>query len=131
MFVLNVLSLCKNNMDKAKKQAFSQSYQNFSTCLKEKQVENLTYEDIMKLYNITNTALETYFANLKNPKIPKGTRDSDPLQMSIKSKAIQMIKDVYIKHGAVEIDTPVFELKETLLGKYGEEGGKLIYDLED
>lgn len=42
-----------------------------------------------------------------------------------------MIKDVYIKHGAVEIDTPVFELKETLLGKYGEEGGKLIYDLED
>lgn len=42
-----------------------------------------------------------------------------------------MIKDIYIKHGAVEIDTPVFELKETLLGKYGEEGGKLIYDLED
>lgn len=31
----------------------------------------------------------------------------------------------------MEIDTPVFELKETLLGKYGEEGGKLIYDLAD
>jgi histidyl-tRNA synthetase len=31
----------------------------------------------------------------------------------------------------LEIDTPIFELKETLLGKYGEEGGKLIYDLED
>ena len=42
-----------------------------------------------------------------------------------------MIKNVYKQHGAVEIDTPVFELKETLLGKYGEEGGKLIYDLED
>ena len=33
-------------------------------------------------------------------------------------------------HGAQEIDTPVFELKETLMGKYGEES-KLIYDLED
>lgn len=51
--------------------------------------------------------------------------------MAIKQKAIEMIKDVYKQHGAVEIDTPVFELKETLLGKYGEEGGKLIYDLED
>ncbi len=51
--------------------------------------------------------------------------------MSIKSKAISIIKDIYKKHGAVEIDTPVFELKEILLGKYGEEGGKLIYDLED
>ncbi len=35
-----------------------------------------------------------------------------------------------MKHGAVELDTPVFELKETLTGKYGEES-KLIYDLED
>jgi histidyl-tRNA synthetase len=42
-----------------------------------------------------------------------------------------MIKTIFKAHGAVEIDTPVFELKETLMGKYGEEGGKLIYDLED
>lgn len=34
-------------------------------------------------------------------------------------------------HGAVEIDTPVFELRETLMGKYGEEGGKLVYDVND
>jgi histidyl-tRNA synthetase len=38
---------------------------------------------------------------------------------------------VFEAHGAVEIDTPVFELRETLLGKYGEEGGKLVYDLDD
>ena len=51
--------------------------------------------------------------------------------MAIKNIAIDKIKQIYRKHGAVEIDTPVFELKSTLLGKYGEEGGKLIYDLED
>lgn len=51
--------------------------------------------------------------------------------MAIKSKVIDTIKEIYKQHGAAEIDTPIFELKETLLGKYGEEGGKLIYDLED
>lgn len=51
--------------------------------------------------------------------------------MAIKSKVIQTIRQIYKEHGASEIDTPIFELKETLLGKYGEEGGKLIYDLED
>lgn len=40
-------------------------------------------------------------------------------------------QDVFKLHGAKEIDTPVFELRETLMGKYGEEGGKLIYDLAD
>lgn len=51
--------------------------------------------------------------------------------MAIKGKVIQTIRQIYKEHGASEIDTPIFELKETLLGKYGEEGGKLIYDLED
>jgi histidyl-tRNA synthetase len=51
--------------------------------------------------------------------------------MKVKQKAINDIKDIFKSHGAQEIDTPVFEQKETLLGKYGEEGGKLIYDLED
>ncbi len=44
--------------------------------------------------------------------------------------ALQRIREVFESHGAVEIDTPVFELKETLTGKYGEDS-KLIYDLED
>ena len=66
----------------------------------------------------------------RKPKIPKGTRDMDPLQMSIRNKAMDAIKKTYLKHGAVEIDTPVFELKETLMGKYGEDS-KLIYDLQD
>lgn len=50
--------------------------------------------------------------------------------MAVKERAFLAIKGVFKKHGAVEIDTPVFELRETLTGKYGEES-KLIYDLED
>ena len=50
--------------------------------------------------------------------------------MAIREKAFSIIKGVFKRHGATEIDTPVFELKETLMGKYGEES-KLIYDLED
>lgn len=53
-----------------------------------------------------------------------------PLQMAIRERAFTIIKGVFKAHGAQEIDTPVFELKETLTGKYGEES-KLIYDLED
>lgn len=51
--------------------------------------------------------------------------------MCVKNRATDFIRKIYRKHGAVEIDTPVFELKETLMGKYGEEGGKLIYDIKD
>ncbi|EGR34186.1 hypothetical protein IMG5_021010 [Ichthyophthirius multifiliis] len=66
----------------------------------------------------------------RKPKIPKGTRDFTPLQMAIRRKAFQIIQETFLKHGAVEIDTPVFELKETLTGKYGNDS-KLIYDLDD
>ena len=64
------------------------------------------------------------------PKCAKGTRDMTPLQMAIREKAFEKIRGIFFKHGACEIDTPVFELKETLTGKYGEDS-KLIYDLQD
>jgi histidyl-tRNA synthetase len=63
-------------------------------------------------------------------KVVKGARDFLPAQMIIRGKAFDLITSVFKKHGAVEIDTPVFELKETLMGKYGEDS-KLIYDLND
>jgi hypothetical protein len=50
--------------------------------------------------------------------------------MAIRAKIFGTITSVFQKHGAVTIDTPVFELKEILAGKYGEDS-KLIYDLED
>ncbi|KAJ7541091.1 hypothetical protein O6H91_10G045600 [Diphasiastrum complanatum] len=64
------------------------------------------------------------------PKIAKGTRDFDPKQMAIREKAFGIIVAVFKRHGAVALDTPVFELRETLMGKYGEDS-KLIYDLAD
>jgi len=63
-------------------------------------------------------------------KTPKGTRDYGPKQMAIREQVFKTIVDVFQKHGAVEIATPVFELKETLTGKYGDDS-KLIYDLQD
>ncbi|NWX36744.1 SYHC protein, partial [Notiomystis cincta] len=61
---------------------------------------------------------------------PQGTRDYGPKQMSIRERAFGAIIACFKRHGAEVIDTPVFELKETLMGKYGEDS-KLIYDLKD
>lgn len=63
-------------------------------------------------------------------KTPKGTRDYNPKQMAIREKVFNTIINSFKRHGAETIDTPVFELKETLMGKYGEDS-KLIYDLKD
>lgn len=63
-------------------------------------------------------------------KNPKGTKDYGPKQMAIRQNVFRTIINTFQKHGAVEIDTPVFELKETLTGKYGEDS-KLIYDIKD
>ncbi|KAG8133062.1 putative Histidyl-tRNA synthetase protein [Naja naja] len=71
-------------------------------------------------------------ASKGNPilKVPKGTRDFSPKQMAIREKIFSTIISCFKRHGAVTIDTPVFELKELLQENYGEEA-KLIYDLED
>lgn len=50
--------------------------------------------------------------------------------MAIREQAFDIIASVFKMHGAEALDTPVFELKETLMGKYGEDS-KLIYDLAD
>ncbi|XP_037316801.2 histidine--tRNA ligase isoform X1 [Pungitius pungitius] len=63
-------------------------------------------------------------------KTAKGTRDYNPKQMAIRERVFSTIIGCFKRHGAETIDTPVFELKETLTGKYGEDS-KLIYDLKD
>ncbi|KAG0293988.1 Cytoplasmic and mitochondrial histidine tRNA synthetase [Dissophora globulifera] len=63
-------------------------------------------------------------------KNAKGTKDYTPQEMAIREKIFSTIIKVFKKHGGITIDTPVFELKEILSGKYGEDS-KLIYDLED
>ena len=61
---------------------------------------------------------------------PKGTRDIMPEDSAVREVVFAAITRVFQRHGAVSIDTPVFELKKTLTGKYGEDS-KLIYDLAD
>ena len=63
-------------------------------------------------------------------KTPKGTVDYNGYQMKIRNYCINLISTVFKQHGAEQIDTPVFELKEILMNKYGEDS-KLIYDLDD
>ncbi|CAK8683518.1 unnamed protein product [Clavelina lepadiformis] len=63
-------------------------------------------------------------------KTPKGTRDYNLKQMAIRENVFDTIIKCFKRHGAGTIDTPVFELKETLTNKYGEDS-KLIYDLKD
>ncbi|XP_060167509.1 histidine--tRNA ligase, cytoplasmic-like [Lycium barbarum] len=64
------------------------------------------------------------------PKLPKGTRDFAKEQMAIRERAFSIIVEVFKRHGASALDTPAFEMRETLMGKYGEDS-KLIYDLAD
>ncbi|XP_075504745.1 LOW QUALITY PROTEIN: histidine--tRNA ligase, cytoplasmic-like [Primulina tabacum] len=64
------------------------------------------------------------------PKLPKGTRDFAKEQMAVRERAFSIIVEVFKRHGAMALDTPAFELRETLMGKYGEDS-KLIYDLAD
>ncbi|KAL9940038.1 hypothetical protein V8E36_000743 [Tilletia maclaganii] len=63
-------------------------------------------------------------------KTPKGTRDWEPISMALRNRIFSTITRIFEAHGAVTIDTPVFELREILAGKYGEDS-KLIYDLQD
>lgn len=63
-------------------------------------------------------------------KPPKGTRDIGPEAMAVRERAFALITSVFRAHGAVAIDTPVFELRDVLQNKYGEDS-KLIYHLSD
>lgn len=82
--------------------------------------------------NITKKKAEAEnFKSKHELKTPRGTRDFGPEQMAVREKVLDIITNTFKRHGAVTIDTPVFELRKVLLGKYGEECGKLVYDLDD
>lgn len=63
----------------------------------------------------------------QKPSIPKGTRDFLPVEVAKRNYIFDTIKSVYQKFGFGPIETPSFELATTLLGKYGEEGDRLIF----
>jgi histidyl-tRNA synthetase len=63
----------------------------------------------------------------QKPNIPKGTRDFSPLEMAKRNYIFNVIKDVYALYGFQQIETPAMETLHTLMGKYGEEGDKLLF----
>jgi histidyl-tRNA synthetase len=65
------------------------------------------------------------------PRIPKGTRDFLPEELSKRNYVMEKMKSVFISFGYDTIETPVIEYAETLLGKYGEEASKLVYQFDD
>src|SRR5438046_4617912 len=62
-------------------------------------------------------------------KPPSGTRDFLPNDIRRREHVVGVIRDVYERHGFEPLETPAFENIETLLGKYGEEGNKLIFKI--
>src|SRR5690554_6938506 len=63
----------------------------------------------------------------QKPSIPKGTRDFLPADVAKRTYIFETIKNAFRKYGFQPIETPSFEKRETLLGKYGEEGDRLIF----
>lgn len=63
----------------------------------------------------------------QKPSIPKGTRDFLPIEVARRTYIFDTIKSSFKKYGFSPIETPSFELSSTLMGKYGEEGDRLIF----
>lgn len=65
----------------------------------------------------------------QKPSIPKGTRDFSPAEMAKRNYIFDTIKQVFALHGFRQIETPAMENLSTLMGKYGEEGDKLLFKI--
>lgn len=65
----------------------------------------------------------------QKPSIPKGTRDFSPVEMAKRNYIFDTIRSVYSLYGFQQIETPAMETLQTLMGKYGEEGDKLLFKI--
>ena len=65
----------------------------------------------------------------QKPSIPKGTRDFGPVEMAKRNYIFNTIREVYARYGFQQIETPAMETLQTLMGKYGEEGDKLLFKI--
>lgn len=65
------------------------------------------------------------------PSIPKGTRDFSPIEMAKRNYIFNTIREVFHLYGYQQIETPAMENLSTLMGKYGEEGDKLLFKIQN
>jgi len=68
---------------------------------------------------------------MTKPNIPKGTRDFGPLEMARRNYIFSTIRSVFALYGFQQIETPSMELMSTLMGKYGEEGDKPLFRIQN
>ncbi len=83
----------------------------------------------MVLDSLQSCFLQIYKPLSKKPSIPKGTRDFNPEEVSKRNYIFNVIKETFSLYGFQPIETPSFENSETLMGKYGEEGDRLIFKI--
>ena len=69
--------------------------------------------------------------NIQKPGIPKGTRDFGPIEMARRNYIFSTIRSVFALYGFQQIETPSMENMSTLMGKYGEEGDKLLFRIQN
>ena len=67
----------------------------------------------------------------EKPRIPKGPRDFSPVEMAKRNYIFNTIRDVYHLYGFQQIETPSMEMLSTLMGKYGDEGDKLLFKIQN
>ena len=65
------------------------------------------------------------------PSIPKGTRDFSPVEMAKRNYIFNTIREVFYRYGFQQIETPSMENLSTLMGKYGEDGAKLLFKIQN
>ena len=65
------------------------------------------------------------------PSIPKGTRDFSPVEMAKRNYIFNTVREVFYRYGFQQIETPSMENLSTLMGKYGEEGDKLLFKIQN
>ncbi len=65
------------------------------------------------------------------PGIPKGTRDFSPVEMAKRNYIFNTIREIFYLYGFQQIETPAMENLSTLMGKYGEEGDKLLFKIQN
>ena len=65
------------------------------------------------------------------PSIPKGTRDFSPVEMAKRNYIFNTIRNVFHLYGFEQIETPSMEMLSTLMGKYGDEGDKLLFKIQN
>ena len=79
--------------------------------------------------DLTITTLDNYNMAVQKPSIPKGTRDFSPAEMACRNYIFDTVKSIFKKYGYAPLETPAMENLTTLLGKYGDEGDKLLFKI--